>query len=67
MDQMDEILKPFVTTKAGGTGLGLYISRSIVLRHGGDLAISNHPDGGAVVEVTLSQATSEPTAQTVSS
>ena len=67
VDQMDEILKPFVTTKAGGTGLGLYISRSIVLRHGGDLAISNHPDGGAVVEVTLSQATSEPTAQSVSS
>ena len=58
-DLLEEVFKPFVTTKAGGTGLGLYISRSIVLRHGGDLTLSNHPDGGALVEVTLVHATDE--------
>ena len=42
-----------MTTKAGGTGLGLYISRSIILRHGGDLRVANHPDGGALVTVEL--------------
>jgi len=64
VDKMDEIFKPFMTTKAGGTGLGLYISRSIVLRHGGDMAISNHPDGGAIVDVTLSDATDKPNRST---
>jgi len=48
-----EFLEPFYTTKAGGTGLGLYISGTIVQRHDGELLLYNHEDGGAVVEIRL--------------
>ncbi|MEF3308666.1 HAMP domain-containing sensor histidine kinase [Paenibacillus sp. GYB004] len=33
----------------GGSGLGLTISHTIMKRHGGGLAVSNHPEGGALV------------------
>ncbi|MFC3773137.1 ATP-binding protein [Paenibacillus sp. GCM10012303] len=33
----------------GGSGLGLAISHTIMKRHGGGLAVSNHPEGGALV------------------
>ncbi|QMV40701.1 sensor histidine kinase [Cohnella cholangitidis] len=33
----------------GGAGLGLTISQTILRRHGGDLTVSNHTDGGALV------------------
>jgi len=49
----ERLLEPFFTTKAGGTGLGLYISASIVERHNGDCTLENHPDGGAVAQVRL--------------
>ena len=32
---------------AGGTGLGLAIARSFVRAQGGDIAVRNHPEGGA--------------------
>ena len=50
---MRQMLDPFVTTKEGGTGLGLPIVNSIINSHGGDLSLSNAPDGGALVTVTL--------------
>ena len=46
---------PFFTTKevGEGTGLGLWITDSIVRAHGGTLAWSNHPGAGAEFVVTL--------------
>jgi len=50
-----ELFKPFVTRKKDGTGLGLWISRTIVDRYGGDLRAADRDDGlsGAVFSVWL--------------
>ena len=37
--QIDEIFVPFYTTKPNGTGIGLSLSRQIMLRHNGDLRL----------------------------
>ncbi|WP_373896807.1 sensor histidine kinase [uncultured Massilia sp.] len=37
----------------GGMGLGLGIARGVVEAHGGNLALSNHPEGGLVALVRL--------------
>lgn len=39
--------------ESGGTGLGLSIARNIVLRHNGELTLTNHPEGGLLVDVVL--------------
>jgi signal transduction histidine kinase len=41
--------------KSGGTGLGLSICKAICNRIGGSIEIANHPDGGAIVSVSLPQ------------
>jgi signal transduction histidine kinase len=47
--------RPFATTKKDGTGLGLWISRSLLERYGGDLRARNRTDGvtGALLTVVL--------------
>ena len=37
--QMDEIFIPFYTTKPNGTGIGLSLSRQIMIRHNGNLTL----------------------------
>jgi signal transduction histidine kinase len=50
---MDQLFQPFVTRKKDGTGLGLWISRTLVQRYGGDLRAANRPEGGAEFTVVL--------------
>ncbi|TFH86567.1 PAS domain-containing sensor histidine kinase [Billgrantia azerbaijanica] len=52
---LGRVFDPFFTTKpvGSGTGLGLSVSYGIVDRHGGRLAVDNHPQGGAVFTLTL--------------
>ncbi|MDT3735212.1 MAG: ATP-binding protein [Denitratisoma sp.] len=54
-DSLGHVFDPFFTTKpvGKGTGLGLSISYGIVERHRGQLKASNHPEGGAVLTLTL--------------
>jgi two-component system sensor kinase FixL len=49
----DNIFHPFVTTKSGGIGIGLAISRSIVQAYGGRLSFRDNPQGGAIFTVSL--------------
>lgn len=52
---LDKLFSPGWTTKPEeeGTGLGLFISRRIVERHGGKIEAGNNESGGAVFVVTL--------------
>ena len=49
----DNLFVPFYTTKHQGTGLGLALSRQIVLNHDGQLQLENHSEQGAIATVTL--------------
>ena len=44
---------PFYTTKAGGTGLGLFVTRSTIEQLGGTFRLATQPDAGTAVTMTL--------------
>lgn len=50
---LDTIIRPLMTTKAGGMGLGLSVTRTIVESHGGVLAIGRSELGGAAFSFSL--------------
>ncbi|OAG28507.1 sensor histidine kinase [Thermodesulfatator autotrophicus] len=52
-DKVKDLFRPFYSTKPGGTGLGLAVSRQIILFHGGELLLENRPEGGARVRIIL--------------
>jgi len=53
-DHLPHVFEPFYSRgKAGGTGLGLYVSHGIVERHGGELLAANAEGGGAVFTLRL--------------
>jgi two-component system sensor histidine kinase HydH len=49
----ERIFEPFFTTRPRGTGLGLAVARQIVEAHGGRIAVSDRPAGGARFTVRL--------------
>jgi len=51
-----KLFEPFVTTKAGGLGIGLSICRLIIEAHGGQLKADDNPEGGTTFRFTLPQA-----------
>lgn len=50
----DNLFTPFFSTKEGGSGIGLVLSRQIIEAHGGELSLHNRSDGlGAVAQIVL--------------
>jgi signal transduction histidine kinase len=49
----DSIFLPFFTTKSSGTGIGLALSRQIMVRQGGNLELMEQPETGYTVTFKL--------------
>lgn len=53
-EQINQLFKPFFTTKSSGTGLGLVLSRNLAIKMCGNLEyINDNPNGGAHFRLTL--------------
>ncbi len=52
---LPKLTQPFVSTKSGGNGLGLAITKRIVEAHGGTMAIESDAEQGTRVTVVLPQ------------
>jgi len=54
LPQTANLFVPFFTTKPGGSGIGLVLSRQIAEGHGGTVTLENRKDGkGCIARVTL--------------
>jgi signal transduction histidine kinase len=55
----EQVFRPFFRLEAsrnretGGTGLGLTIARTVARAHGGDVVLTNRPEGGLRAELVL--------------
>jgi two-component system nitrogen regulation sensor histidine kinase NtrY len=51
--QRDQLVEPYVTTRARGTGLGLAIVKKIVEEHFGTMHLADNPGGGTRISLSF--------------
>jgi len=59
-DIVDKVFNVLYTTKASGSGLGLWLSRRIVHEHGGRIEVQSGPGRGTTFTITLPTVDSSP-------
>jgi len=52
-DKIEQMMEPYVTTRAKGTGLGLAIVKKIIQDHQGTITLANQEAGGALITISL--------------
>ena len=50
---LSQVFYPYFTTRESGTGIGLAISRKIIIEHQGSIEIQSEPGKGTLVEIRL--------------
>ncbi len=52
-ETMKRIFDPYFTTKADGSGIGLFLAQRIIADHGGDINVESRPGKGATFTVRI--------------
>lgn len=52
-DDRVRVFEPLFSTRASGIGLGLAVTREIVMQHGGSIGVEDNPGGGACFVIRL--------------
>ena len=52
-ENLARVFEPFFTSKAQGMGMGLAVTRTIVINHGGKIWAERNPQGGTTFRVSL--------------
>ena len=52
-EKLNDVFKPFFTTKQHGTGLGLVIVKKMLARMQGTIEIASRKDEGTTVEIAI--------------
>ncbi len=58
-EQLEKVFEPFYTTKARGTGLGLSLSRRLMVQSGASLSVDSRPGEGARFRIVIPVASVE--------
>jgi signal transduction histidine kinase len=66
LEHQPRLFQPYFTTKKHGTGLGLFVTRALVVEHGGTIEVTSQPGAGTHFRICLPTAPcveSRPTAE----
>ena len=63
-ENIDKVFEPYFTTKDTGIGLGLALTRKILVEHGGNISIDSAPGRGTTVRIVIPEGEPEDVSST---